>query len=434
MTRSNSTVNIQILEEASDWFVEFSEGTVDAGGRAQFDSWLRRSPEHVQAYLKVTALWEGARHLVKSRTLGSDELIARVLQEGNVLPMRGMQPAEPLSHRGMTDSIGLTPTAEVINADGIRTRRHFLEKRLLIAACVLLTLVGVGLRVLSQRYVYTTDIGEQRSIRLDDGSVVDLNSRSRIRVQYTEHQRSVELQEGQALFHVAKNPSRPFVVHTDSTNVRAVGTEFDVYKRRSGTTVTVLEGRVAVVAHPLNGGAENTPEGASGRASSDPTISEAGTAEINAGPTRNSAIKRIEDPARPPRHGNSESSQQRGGKSLPRGSEERNGTGAIFLSAGEQLTISRASADAAPHPADTAGATAWIRHKIVFQHTDLSEVVEEFNRYNSRLLVITDESLRSIKITGVFSSTDPDSLIRFLRQLSDVDVRETTTEIQIFRK
>ena len=52
---------------------------------------------------------------------------------------------------------------------------------------------------------------------------------------------------GQALFTVAKDPRRPFVVSADHTRVRAVGTQFDVQKRTSGTTVTVLEGRVAIL-------------------------------------------------------------------------------------------------------------------------------------------------------------------------------------------
>jgi transmembrane sensor len=95
--------------------------------------------------------------------------------------------------------------------------------------------------------VYATTFGEQRSITLDDGSVVDINSHSKIRVRYSATERDVELLEGQALFRVAKNASRPFWVSSATTRVRAVGTEFDVYKRRSGTVVSVIEGRVAVL-------------------------------------------------------------------------------------------------------------------------------------------------------------------------------------------
>jgi ferric-dicitrate binding protein FerR (iron transport regulator) len=59
--------------------------------------------------------------------------------------------------------------------------------------------------------------------------------------------------------------------------------------------------------------------------------------------------------------------------------------------------------------------------------------VEEFNRYNSRQLVIVDSSLKEIKISGVFSSTDPDSLLRFLRALPNISVTETSSNIEIAR-
>ncbi len=81
---------------------------------------------------------------------------------------------------------------------------------------------------------YATGIGEQRSIVLADGSTVDLNSRSKIRIRFSSERRGVELIEGQALFKVAKDHARPFVVDSDGTRVRAVGTQFDVYRKRRG--------------------------------------------------------------------------------------------------------------------------------------------------------------------------------------------------------
>ena len=93
-------------------------------------------------------------------------------------------------------------------------------------------------------------MGEQRSIQFEDGSTVDLNSRSKIRVKYSKQERDVELIEGQALFHVAHDTSRPFIVAVGATRVRAVGTQFDVYKKSNGTVVTVVEGRVAVYSAP----------------------------------------------------------------------------------------------------------------------------------------------------------------------------------------
>src|SRR4029077_4111574 len=94
---------------------------------------------------------------------------------------------------------------------------------------------------------YATGTGEQRTVDLTDGSKVELNARSRIRVRFSHSGREGDLLEGQALFKVAKDAGRPFVVKSDAARVTAVGTEFDVYRKSSGTTVTVIEGRVAVL-------------------------------------------------------------------------------------------------------------------------------------------------------------------------------------------
>jgi transmembrane sensor len=116
-----------------------------------------------------------------------------------------------------------------------------------LAACVVfIAVVAAAIGWFYHGVTYATGLGEQRTIRLSDSSVIDLNARSRIRVHFTRGERTVELIEGQALFHVAKDSQRPFVVHSDGTAVRAVGTQFDVYRKRTGVVVTVLEGRVSV--------------------------------------------------------------------------------------------------------------------------------------------------------------------------------------------
>jgi transmembrane sensor len=81
---------------------------------------------------------------------------------------------------------------------------------------------------------------------LADGSAVELNSGAMVEVRYDDAVRKVDLLAGEALFEVAKNPGRPFVVHAGRVQVRAVGTAFTV--RHSGDSVAVLvtEGTVAV--------------------------------------------------------------------------------------------------------------------------------------------------------------------------------------------
>jgi transmembrane sensor len=93
---------------------------------------------------------------------------------------------------------------------------------------------------------FQTQIGETRPIDLEDGSRILLDTQSRVRVDYTATARDVELLEGRAHFEVAKDAHRPFRVRTESVEVVAVGTKFDVATLRGRTTVTLIEGHVNV--------------------------------------------------------------------------------------------------------------------------------------------------------------------------------------------
>ena len=341
-------LSAQIVEEASSWFIGFNDGEVDAAGREDFNAWLRRSPEHVRAYLQMSAFWEDAGALKKRPGLDIDGLIARARAEDNVHPLK----------------LGVT------SAETRLTPRRFSRA----LAATLLVAIGASLVVgytLYRAPSYVTDIGEQRSLLLEDGSSVELNSRSRVKVKFTERERMVELLAGQALFRVAKDAGRPFIVNSGDTRVRAVGTQFDVYQKKSGTVVTVIEGRVAV------------------------------------------------SPSIPP----IPSPPSAGERARVRGSP-------IFLSAGEQLSVSPQIAPT-PKPANLAVATAWTEKKLVFQSTPLREVVEEFNRYNRQQLRIRDPELYDFHVSGVFPSTDSGRMVEFLRQRFGVTMSRSGDEIEI---
>lgn len=94
--------------------------------------------------------------------------------------------------------------------------------------------------------VHETGIGQRSEVKLDDGSVVTLNTDSRVSVHYEGRMRAVTLERGQALFKVAKDRSRPFVVTADGRQVTALGTEFEVHMSERLFEVTLLEGRVTV--------------------------------------------------------------------------------------------------------------------------------------------------------------------------------------------
>jgi len=92
---------------------------------------------------------------------------------------------------------------------------------------------------------YSTDRGEVRAVPMEDGSIIALNTGTRVETAYTPGERRVTLIDGEALFQVAHDATRPFIVSAGGHEVRAVGTEFNVYTRADGTTlVTVVEGLV----------------------------------------------------------------------------------------------------------------------------------------------------------------------------------------------
>lgn len=91
-----------------------------------------------------------------------------------------------------------------------------------------------------------TDVGEQRSLTLEDGTRVSLNTNTRIRIDYDDAVRKVRVESGEALFEVAKRPDRPFVVVAGERQITALGTAFVVRRDRQEVTVTLVEGKVQV--------------------------------------------------------------------------------------------------------------------------------------------------------------------------------------------
>src|SRR6266853_5244249 len=247
-----SSLNTQISEEAAEWFIEFRTGDVDAAGRAAFDEWVRRSPEHLRAYVEIAAIWNEGGSVDAQRTLDIETLTTRARAEGNLVTLN--TGSDSTAEASVLDVYNNSLNGDHVPsaAQAPTVSRSVLRPRTFaIAASLLTALAGASLLTWFHFYnapTYVTEPGEQRTIRLADGSTVEMDSRSRVRLEFTDAERTVELVDGQALFRVAKNPSRPFIVVSGDARVRAVGTQFDVYKKRDGTTVTVIEGRVAVLA------------------------------------------------------------------------------------------------------------------------------------------------------------------------------------------
>lgn len=334
---AHTQFNGQINAEAARWFVEFRSGDIDASGRRAFDAWVRASPEHLRAFIEIAALWRHSAALDPQGRFPLEELVASARDGGNVVRL-DEDPDSPEAQGVMppwsSSPVRGPPSQGRFSGKGLRIGSMAAAAVILVASSII-----VGSRLL-QRETYRTEVGEHRSLRLSDGSTMTLNSRSRAQVAFTSSTRNVDLLEGQALFQVAKNPSRPFVVRAAGALVRAVGTEFDVDNRNSGTVVTVVEGRVAVSA-----------------TAAQPRAADAGGS----------------------------------------------GPGAVLVSAGEQIAVA-AGATGAPTRTDVGSATAWMHRRVILQSATLEEVAERFNRYSERPLLAEDHGAVPFRLSGVFST------------------------------
>lgn len=225
---SRPKLNAQILDEAAQWFVELDEPEIDHAQRRAFDEWLRRSPEHVRAFLELVPLWEQAGVPRATSQVDPKQLIEMARNAGaEVTPL--------------TSAATTVVQPPVVARAPSRPHWHAAAAAMIVVSVVLFAwwrTVAI--------HVYSTGMAEQRSVVLSDGSTIELNARSRMRVRFSATERTIDLIDGQVLFRVAKDASRPFVVRSEGARVQAIGTEFDVYRKKGKLTVTVLEGRVSV--------------------------------------------------------------------------------------------------------------------------------------------------------------------------------------------
>jgi len=216
----------EVAEKAAFWVVQLRSPDRPAGCETEFADWLRASPIHVREYLRAVEIWEALAHPNTDSGRRAEDLI-RTAQDGNLVGWPGHT----------LPDMSAPQFLHAVNG------RHAM--RLAIALVVAGFLGYFGWRYLSVADL-TTGVGELRSAVLPDHSIVELNTQSEIRFAFNNSERRIELVRGEAFFVVAKDPVRPFVVSTDIVMAKAVGTRFSVYRRPTGTLVTVAEGKVLV--------------------------------------------------------------------------------------------------------------------------------------------------------------------------------------------
>lgn len=368
----------RITEEAAQWCVVLQGGDVSRAQREQYVDWLRESSVHIAEMLHIAQVHGALEQFERWSVIPIDG--SREAQD-NVITLAAV-PRQAEAQRGIRESGG--------------------RSRLIWGmAAIVLVLTGISTLLLLRPSgdIIQTERGERREMALADGSVVQVDPETLLRIEYAEHTRRVFLERGRALFHVAKNAARPFLVEANNSTVRAVGTAFAVERQSQSIVVTVAEGKVAVFpSHSLlaAAGTEGSAQAPSKR-----------TADASLGGTSASS-SRIDPVA--------------AGTHLAPPESVNGAPPEIFLTANQQVTVLRSGSAEPVHAINSDRALAWAEGRLVFENTSVGDAVQQFNRYNRVQLVINDADLARRPISGVFSAADPESFAAFIQSVAHVRI------------
>jgi len=226
--KTSNTSNI--TRQACEWVAKLHETRLSESEESELKAWMSISPEHKAEVKRIAQQWDQLNDLTV--------LAVPTSQQPAANQRRSFAPAK----------IGYSLAAFTA-----------------LAAMMILTvnITGWGHKAPVEQHIakevvsYSTEIGEQRSITLPDNSTVLLNTNSSFNIAYSEGFRDIYLVQGEAHFDVQTNKQRPFRVFAGKSQVRAVGTAFSVYLKKTTVDITVTHGSVAVdsISDPLIGGA-----------------------------------------------------------------------------------------------------------------------------------------------------------------------------------
>lgn len=323
---SSRNARLTSLEsEATEWLARRDRG-FDPAERLQFDRWLASDPAHREAIETVSNVWAA---FDRPSTMGKEDLLASKLAS--------------LDHRTR------------------RRRLATISAVSLAAACLAFVLYlrpsASPQRSPAESLASAVRVTQPEHQALPDGSQVDLKPGAQISFDYSGLFRRVTLVRGQALFEVAKDKERPFIVSAAGVEVRAVGTAFSVDLGSSQVEVVVTEGRVSV----------------------DKTA----PAPVTPSPS---------EPVNP----------------------------IAFVDAGKRLvvdTTSRPESQSNPvsvSSSEMSDRLSWRIPRLDFTDASVAEAADLFNGRNPTRLIVADPSVRSLRVTGVFRSDNVDGFVHAL--------------------
>jgi transmembrane sensor len=202
--------------EAARWFSRLRARSPSRSEQAAFEAWLQADPEHRDAYLRVTEVWNTA---------------GLVRADPEILDLRERALARYPASQSKAEGSGW-----------IWLAGGGLAACIAAAAAAFLAFADAP----APMQVFRTGVGQTASIGLVDGSRLTLDTDTQVRTRITPRKRLIYLDRGRAYFKVAKDRSRPFIVAASGNAVTATGTAFEVTSEPQRFEVLLVEGHVRV--------------------------------------------------------------------------------------------------------------------------------------------------------------------------------------------
>ena len=352
-------------KQAAEWLVRLENPNVSAGELLQWEAWMNQSAAHRRSFAEVARL---SRRMNDYRDGLKD------------LPVISRRECDEHAGGGAAEARSWSWPGPVLGRAWNRLQEQPAWARrtaaLACASTVLISvafLIGFGLRGpgdTASMQSYRTATAEHRSIVMPDGSAISMGGKSSLTVHLSSEQRLVMLESGEALFRVAEDERRPFVVVAGAGSITALGTLFNVRRDGDRAVVTVTEGRV----------------------------------EVNRG-----------------------TQTARGGS--PHGPPPLTAT----ITAGTQAIVSYKELSVV-ELRDTAAVIEWQQGRSQYRAEALKYVVAGVNRYSAKEIIITDTEVENMLFTGSVFQDQTDDWLAALEAVFPVEVTMAGDNKVLIRK
>jgi transmembrane sensor len=347
--------------EAWEWLSRLDgDDPLSATEHAQFREWKSRSPAHQQQIEQAASVWG----------------------QMNVLTELAV-PADQPDQTGQAQRLSIFASLTYWLKQTIAPNGPTLLPRGLALASVFSVAAVISLILIQSpdTNLYITQVGEQQTHQLADGSVIQLNTNTQVQVDYSGDYRKVSLIAGEAHFDVAKDTNRPFQVYAGTGRVQAVGTGFAVHLVNQALEVTVTEGRVDL--------ATKVPQ-----QQIEPDLSTDNALDVSS----------------------NQASSLQNSTDLP---FQKIGS----LDAGQSATFAQSIQSMETIEQDEIDRRlSWREGWLLFSGETLQQVVNEVTRYSDLTIEIADPELRDFTIGGQFKVGETDAMFRLLEANFNIKV------------